>query len=217
LSKTGFVYVWYDRKHKRYYVGCHWGAEDDGYICSSSNMKAAYKRRPKDFKRKVLARGLEDKKKLLEEEHKWLSLIKPSELGIRYYNLHNHHFNHWSSIAYKSKTTKEKMKDAWDHRKSSDDYVPPRLGKKVPLRPEAKSKLTGQERTEKQIAASLSHSQKMKGVKRGNYNVEHGKKISKARKGKSTGFVPKSAFKHGCVPWNKGRKKGENHAKTKGY
>ena len=34
--KYGFVYIWYDRKHHRYYIGCHWGTIDDGYICSSN-------------------------------------------------------------------------------------------------------------------------------------------------------------------------------------
>ena len=35
MEKYGFVYIWFDRKHKRYYIGCHWGHEDDGYVCSS--------------------------------------------------------------------------------------------------------------------------------------------------------------------------------------
>ena len=39
MEKYGFVYIWYDRKHKRYYIGCRWGTENDGYICSSSWMK----------------------------------------------------------------------------------------------------------------------------------------------------------------------------------
>ena len=56
MEKYGFVYIWRDRKHKRYYVGSHWGTETDQYICSSSWMKNAYKRRPQDFKRRVVAR-----------------------------------------------------------------------------------------------------------------------------------------------------------------
>ena len=47
-EKYGFVYIWRDRKHNRYYVGSHWGHTGDGYICSSSWMKQAYKRRPDD-------------------------------------------------------------------------------------------------------------------------------------------------------------------------
>ena len=110
MEKYGFIYIWFDRKHKRYYIGCHWGNVDDGYICSSSNMKSAYNRRPKDFKRKILSKIYSDKKTLLEEEYKWLSMIKKEELGKRYYNLHNHHFNHWSSSeTSKLKTLSERI------------------------------------------------------------------------------------------------------------
>ena len=56
MEKYGFIYVWYDKKHKRYYVGSHWGHEDDGYICSSSWMRKAYRRRPSDFRRRIIAR-----------------------------------------------------------------------------------------------------------------------------------------------------------------
>ena len=86
MSKIGFVYIWYDRKHKRFYVGSHWGNEDDGYVCSSTWMIAAYARRPKDFKRRILTR-VNDRKALREEEFRWLSFIKPHELKTRYYNL----------------------------------------------------------------------------------------------------------------------------------
>lgn len=108
-EKYGFVYIWYDRKHKRYYIGCRWGNENHSYICSSPWMKRAYKRRPQDFKRKILARIYTNKKDLLQEEYKWLSLIKPDELGKRYYNLHNYHFNHWSSDSEKLIAIGEKI------------------------------------------------------------------------------------------------------------
>lgn len=84
----GFVYLWYDRKHKRFYLGSHYGTEDDGYICSSKWMKAAYKRRPGDFKeRRILQRVDGDKKAVKLAEQRWLDMIKPGELGKRYYNL----------------------------------------------------------------------------------------------------------------------------------
>ena len=83
---SGFVYIWYDRKHKRYYVGSHWGNPDDGYVCSSSWMKQAYSHRPQDFKRRILAKVSESRKALLEEEQRWLDMIKREERKIRYYN-----------------------------------------------------------------------------------------------------------------------------------
>jgi hypothetical protein len=109
MEKYGFVYIWFDRKHKRYYIGCHWGTVDDGYICSSSNMKSAHTRRPKDFKRKIISFVRSNKKDLLEEEYKWISKIKKEELGKRYYNLHNHHFSHWSANETQLKTLSERI------------------------------------------------------------------------------------------------------------
>lgn len=109
MEKYGFVYIWYDRKHKRYYIGCRWGYENDGYICSSKWMSDSYKRRPQDFKRRILSRIYTDKKDLLEEEYKWLSFIKSEELGKRYYNLHNHHFGHWTTDTNSKLTISEKI------------------------------------------------------------------------------------------------------------
>lgn len=109
MEKYGFVYLWYDKKHKRYYIGCRWGKEDDGYICSSPWMKKGYKRRPEDFKRRILSRVYTNKKDLLEEEYKWLSKIKNDDLGKKYYNLHNHHFGHWSTDTNKRLTVGQKI------------------------------------------------------------------------------------------------------------
>lgn len=97
MNIYGFVYIWYDRKHKRYYIGCHWGHEDDGYICSSSWMKRAYKIRPEDFKRRIIAHVYTSRSDLLIEENKWLSMINQHELGTKYYNVTNHLNGHWSS------------------------------------------------------------------------------------------------------------------------
>ncbi len=109
MEKYGFVYLWYDKKHKRYYIGCRWGREDDGYICSSTWMKQGYKHRPQDFKRRVLSRIYTNKNDLLEEEYHWLSKIKEEELGKKYYNLHNHHFGHWSTDENKKLTIGQKI------------------------------------------------------------------------------------------------------------
>lgn len=106
----GFVYIWYDRKYKRYYVGCRWGSEDDGYVCSSSWMKASYKKRPDDFKRRIIARVYTNRADLYEEEYRWLSMMKQEELhGPRYYNIYNHHFSHWSTDNKNQLSVKEKI------------------------------------------------------------------------------------------------------------
>jgi hypothetical protein len=66
MEKYGFVYIWYDKKHKRYYVGSHWGHENDGYVCSSTWMMKAYKIRPDDFKRKIIKKIYTSRKELME-------------------------------------------------------------------------------------------------------------------------------------------------------
>ena len=135
MEKYGFVYIWYDRKYKRYYIGCRWGNENDGYICSSKWMKISYQRRSTDFKRKILMRIYTNKKELLEKEYEWLKKIKKEELGKKYYNLHNHHFNHWSANEKSKLSVSEKLKNAWndDNRKRHSEA---KLGDKNPMKRE---------------------------------------------------------------------------------
>jgi len=86
MQKYGFVYIWRDRKCNRYYIGAHWGTENDGYICSSTWMRNSYKRRPQDFKRRILYKS-DDKINTFEKEMLILNHIKEEELGKKYYNI----------------------------------------------------------------------------------------------------------------------------------
>lgn len=119
LPKSGFVYIWYDSFRKMYYIGKHWGYEYDSYICSSDRMRKAYRRRPQDFKRRILVRNIPTDEETLKEEHRWLSMIKDEELGKRYYNLSNKQFNHWSSAPYSLLTTSQKLSLALKGRKQN--------------------------------------------------------------------------------------------------
>jgi hypothetical protein len=109
MEKYGFVYIWRDRKHNRYYIGSHWGTEDDGYVCSSNWMMQAYKKRPYDFKRKILSRGIHTRDSLLYEEFRYLLMIKPEELGKRYYNLKNTKDYYWHTETNTRLTIAEKI------------------------------------------------------------------------------------------------------------
>jgi hypothetical protein len=109
MEKYGFVYIWYDRKHKRFYIGSHWGTVDDGYICSSTWMRNAYKYRKDDFKRKIITKVFTSKADLLKKEYEYLSLIKEEELGKRYYNLTKHLNDHWFTEEERAKTLSEKI------------------------------------------------------------------------------------------------------------
>jgi hypothetical protein len=87
VKKYGFVYIWFDKKRKMYYIGSHWGSEDDGYICSSNRMRMNYTYRPDDFRRKIIEKVFSDRNELYIKEQKWLMLIKKEELGKKYYNM----------------------------------------------------------------------------------------------------------------------------------
>ncbi len=109
MEKYGFVYLWYDVYRKMYYLGCHWGTINDGYICSSNRMRDAYRRRPQDFKRRILKTNI-DRCDLLEEEFKWLTLISNDELGKKYYNHRKMHHGHWSNNPEAVTSMKERNK-----------------------------------------------------------------------------------------------------------
>lgn len=111
MEKYGFVYIWRDKKHNRFYIGCHWGHINDGYICSSLWMKQAYKRRPGDFKRRILARGIISKNEMYNEETRWLKFILLEELGKKYYNLKNYSTTHWNK-GDKQQSVREKLRQS---------------------------------------------------------------------------------------------------------
>lgn len=86
MEKTGFIYIWYDRKRKMFYIGSHLGTEDDGYVCSSKRMRDNYKNRPEDFKRKILESNI-SRKDVIWSEKCWLWFVDPKQLGKKYYNM----------------------------------------------------------------------------------------------------------------------------------
>jgi hypothetical protein len=105
---SGFVYLWFDRKKKRYYIGSHWGSPTDGYVCSSNWMYNTYKRRKEDFKRRIVSVITTSRIDLLMEEQRWLYMIPDHQLGKKYYNLRNH-TAHWHADPEKRKTVGEKI------------------------------------------------------------------------------------------------------------
>ena len=120
MEKYGFIYLWYDRKRKMYYIGSHWGSIDDGYICSSNRMRDAYRRRPDDFKRRVIQNNV-SRETLLNEEHKWLNKIKLKELGKKYYNLRKHRWGHWSTDVNRRLTIGQKISEKNKGRKRTSE------------------------------------------------------------------------------------------------
>ena len=99
--------VFHKQSKENFYVESHWGTEDDGYICSSTWMRNSLKRRPQDFKRRIIER-VKLRENLYEAENKWLSMIKKEEIKTRYYNL-NLKAGHWTQYPENIKTISEKI------------------------------------------------------------------------------------------------------------
>lgn len=108
VEKYGFVYIWFDVRKNMYYVGCHWGNETDGYICSSKWMRDAYRRRPQDFRRRVIKTNLSREQMFLEEQ-RYFNMIKPEEVKSRYYNLNIKNNEVWHKYDENIKTVGEKI------------------------------------------------------------------------------------------------------------
>ena len=109
MKKQGLIYIWYDRKYQRFYIGCHWGTETDGYICSSSWMKKSFKKRPQDFKKRYLKKNISTRQEMFTEEQRYLNMIKPNEIKHRYYNLNIKNNEIWSKYDENIKTISEKI------------------------------------------------------------------------------------------------------------
>jgi hypothetical protein len=148
-EKYGFVYLWRDRKYKRYYVGCHWGSIDDGYICSSNWMRKTYKRRPQDFRRRILKTNL-SRIEMYVEEQRYLDMQKPEEKKTRYYNLYTKNGNLWHKYPESVKTVGQKI----SHSKT---------GKSVPASPDKGAKISA---AKKGKPLTEEHKAALKGIKK---------------------------------------------------
>jgi hypothetical protein len=112
MEKYGFVYIWYDRKRKMYYVGSHWGTIEDGYICSSNRMRDAYRRRPQDFKRRILSYVYTNRTDLYESEQRYFDMMNKEYFRKKYYNICSVVKTHWSADEVKRHEVAKKIKAA---------------------------------------------------------------------------------------------------------
>lgn len=120
-EKYGFIYVWRDKKYNKYYIGRHWGFIEDGYVCSSVNMRNNQRNRPSDFKRRIISK-VSSKEELVIEEQRWLNMIKPNECLTKYYN-RSLKASTPSHLGFKhSKKTKLKMSKSAKGKKKSAEH-----------------------------------------------------------------------------------------------
>ena len=197
MKKEGFIYIWFDKKHKRYYIGSHWGYENDGYICSSRWMRKAYKLRPNDFKRRIIKSDIQDRSLLYKEEQKWLSLIKEEEIKPktetpRYYNLNLKVTNPW----YKDENTRLTVGQKISKAKKGKP-IGPCSPEKAKLISEAKKASFEKRRQESGYAVSPEVAKKLGNNNLGNKHTEEWKQQASERLKKQweTGVRKKSTPK----------------------
>lgn len=90
---NSFIYIWFNKITRMFYIGKHTGSINDGYVCSSKKMKYEYGKNPSYFKRRILEYVIDTTgNDVLQAELKWMSFIEDEELGNRYYNLKNKNF-----------------------------------------------------------------------------------------------------------------------------
>lgn len=188
MEKYGFIYLWYDRKHKRFYIGSHWGTENDGYICSSKWMRRSYRRRPEDFKRKIISIIRTTKIDLLAEEERWLGMIPDEQLGKRYYNLIKTASNlRWHADPAVRQVASQKSSSAQKGRKFTDEH---------------RAKLSAA----KKGKPSLRKGTKMTDEQRQHISIKT--REAMARPGMKE---MASANRRGIPAWNKGKELSERH------
>lgn len=202
MQKFGFIYLWFDKKHYRFYLGRHWGTEDDGYICSSKTMREAYRRRPSDFKRRIISK-IYDKESLVVEEQKWLNMINPCELLVKYYN--------------KTKRATTPSTKGYNHSKETRDKISKaNMGRKVSEETKEKMRLSSikqfQNIESRRMLSEKSikmwndpeyrkvNTDNKRGVKQSKETVDK-RQLTKELTGR------KGGPSKGSIPWNKGKRK----------
>ncbi len=80
-----FVYMWFDKNRKMFYIGQHSGTLDDKYTSSSRWLAGEIKYRPDDFKRRII-KTFNTKNEAQKYEGYLLTLIEDNEWGRKYYN-----------------------------------------------------------------------------------------------------------------------------------
>lgn len=174
---SGFIYIWRDRKHNRYYIGSHWGTIDDGYICSSNWMKKPYSRRPEDFKRRIIAWVNTSRADLLVEEERWLSMIKPHEIKIKYYNLITKSTHLWHADPDKNRTIGQKI-SATKMGKSPKWVDPSERGRRIS---EGKKKAFEARQAELGYKFSPEHQAKLSSTRKGKLHTDEWKTANSKR------------------------------------
>jgi NUMOD3 motif-containing protein len=204
----GFVYIWFDKKHRRFYLGSHFGTEDDGYVCSSKWMKQAYNIRPDDFRRRIIYRcPHNDRSILLREEERWLKMITPEEIkSKKYYNRTRR------AYGLSPREVSEQFKYHWSDPEAAAKHIE---SQKRSWTPERRAAHSAKIKAKREAGAYANRSEKIKAKWASGAYTCHNKPLTDEHKAKL------SAAGKGRPAWNKGishseESKAKISASTKG-
>jgi len=90
----GYVYLWYDTLNRKLCIGSHHRGKheehafDSPYFTSTGYCRSAIKKRPEDFRFRVLQYNLldDDRRVTQDMEQHWLDKIPVGQIGKRYHN-----------------------------------------------------------------------------------------------------------------------------------
>jgi hypothetical protein len=129
-------------------------------------MRDAYKRRPEDFKRRILKSGIKHRPEMYIEEQRYFDMIKPSELKVKYYNLSLSSKDLWHKYDKHIKTVGQKISAS-------------KKGKKtVPCSPEKAAKISASNKGRK---FSEEHRAKLRAAKIGTKHTDEWKQANSIR------------------------------------
>jgi hypothetical protein len=146
-------------------------------------MRNVYRRRPEDFKRRIVQRVTSSRRDLLEIEHKWLSQIKDEQLGKKFYNMSKKRFGHWSC----DEQLRDQVSKKLIGRKHSE---------------ETKKLISDKKKGKKSVPCSEEKKKKISIANKG--------KKGQWNKG-GTGHAPWNKGLTGGTSWNKGKKLSPEH------
>jgi hypothetical protein len=128
-------------------------------------MNNLYEKHPEDFKRRIIAKIYTNRKDLLDEEQRWLNMIKPTEFKKKYYNIIPKTFYAWHTIENnRKKTIQERLSQS-----AYEAHARPEVRVRII---EAGIKRRGRKQTEAEI---LKRSEAMKRAMAEKFPVENRK------------------------------------------
>jgi tRNA nucleotidyltransferase/poly(A) polymerase len=103
---NSFIYIWYDLKENKKYIGSHIGNTNDGYKFSGILIKKEFISRPDDFVREILSYHLIKSQKEIRKIEEYYLKLNDVENNDNYYNQTNKAYG-----GYHKKSVEKRLND----------------------------------------------------------------------------------------------------------